>query len=1021
MFPVPLTPGLPGLPIYRAPVVEKQVIVGEAPMTEKERDTALKRTQKKEADLPTLSIISSQISLYSWEEMFNLAGQLIVDRQIKDNPTGYGTVNSPYSGEVSLINPCRYCQKIDCQNHQLLLSFNGNPIVHPGFTVPLLRFLRCICQDCGSALISKEEASRKGFMIMTEEKRLAAISEYCATGKVICLRRRTNNTTECRPNPTYETGSIKDNGEVSTSNGPKPVGDIITLFDAVPTADAEMLGFPNNSHRNMIVKGLLVIPVIARPEVIENGISHLDQLTVMYGTILAKVQAVNRGAPLRELFNAVKYLIYKNDGKTNNGMRDFLSITERIQGKTALLRGLLMGKRVNQCGRTVSGPDASLKFGQVRIPKAWAPILIKSVRVTEYNIHYLQALLAAGKITHITPRGTYLRKAFDSAIKCQLQIGDVVDRHLQNGDRIVINRQPTLHRQSMMAYEVVLGNELTIGLHLSYTTPMNNDFDGDENNAWNPQDFEVEAESEILLNVINNMMSQEQNRPIMGLVMNSITGIYLLSDPSVRVAPVLFEELLGYLVEGVSPTFQDRLRQYGVHPLSGQALISAMLPDDFYYTQKGLVIINGILISGLMKKGSVGPTDRSIIHDLYKNYGARRTANFFTDAPWVINKWLLEVGFSVGILDLLNLDINEVGEEYDRTRPLINKELERIYLQIDQLGVKADDPTEEALRQRRISGLLNAAQGVGLRLAKEILKKNNSVGIMTEEGAGTKGANANIGQMLGLAGQQNYRGERLKAQLSKGRRLLPTFDLDDESPSAHAFVEHSYYEGLTPEELFFIQSGSREGLLDTALKTAETGSLQHRLIKALENMVTGYDGSVRNTSGTMFSPSYNGGFDIGECFTVTSSNGVRTASFIDIRSTIEKRNIERGWMPKSVKDAADVKRGLLTIEECASLGNAMITARPAHGKRLELKLAEYSSIPRTKLTKFEKARVIGTRAMQLSMNAEPIINIGEEIDPVKIALQEYDTGDLNIHVLRKFPNGDIQEVWPTLDNINIIY
>ena len=222
-----------------------------------------------------------------------------------------------------------------------------------------------------------------------------------------------------------------------------------------------------------------------------------------------------------------------------------------------------------------------------------------------------------------------------------------MERHLQNGDRIVANRQPTLHRQSMMSYEVVLGPELTIGIHISNTTPMNCDFDGDEGNVWNPQDFEVEAEADILMNVKNNIMSSEANRPIMGLVMNSISGAYLMTRSDTMIDDVLFSELIGMIVRCTwLPTLYSRLMKYGVHPRSGRALFSALLPENFYYNQKGILVMEGILIQGQLKKSHVGTSNRSIIQELWKNYGAQTTSDFFTNATWIINKWLIERGFS---------------------------------------------------------------------------------------------------------------------------------------------------------------------------------------------------------------------------------------------------------------------------------------------------------------------------------------------------------------------------------------
>lgn len=1002
-------------------------------MTKKEVDEILSETSKKEAKLPLLTITKSSISLYSWEQMVKIAGPIRVTNL---NINGNGSVNDPRMGVVSLKVPCQYCSQIDCPGHYGLIEF-PRPIYNPAFIREIVSVLTCVCNDCGGLLITEDLMRQQGLLLLNYDKRLAAMEAYCKDHE--CLRQKEQigegSIVPCNKNPTFVTTDIKERGEITYKigqKGKKPQkGDavlmmqldkVLMILDRISEGDARLLGFPVGSHpRNMILHGILVPPVIARPPIYEGGSVHFDQLTHMYMTIMRKVMTIqNKPETINELYTAVKQLIFKTEGK-KMGMKEFLSVVERIQGKNALLRALLMGKRNNYCGRTVAGPDPSLKYGQLRVPESWAPVLTKKVKVTDYNIHNLTALLEAGKIQHITPKKTGLRKFYNPAFRYKLQIGDIVERWLQNGDRVIDNRQPTLHRQSMMAYEVVLGPQLTIGLHLSYTTPMNCDFDGDENNVWSPQDFEVEAEAEILMHVHQNIMSSEQNRPIMGLVMNSISGAYLLTEASTRIDDDLFSELLTLVTnKEVITTLYHRLIKYGINPRSGQAIFSAMLPSDFYYNQKGVLIMEGILVSGRLKKSHVGPSHRSIIQELYKNYGSQRCADFFSDAPWIINKWLIERGFSVGILDIINLKTNENGEEYDHNKRILDQELAKIYVQLEALGGKLDDPIEEMFRQRQINNLVNISQGIGLRLAKEVLSKNNSIGVMTDQGAGTKGGIANIGQIMGSVGQQFYRGERLKPTLNNGRRLLPTYDEDDNNPEANAFIPQSFYTGLTPEGLFFLQAGGREGLLDTALKTAETGSMQHRMIKAFENIIIGYDGSIRNTIGTLFSPMFNSGYDIGEMVAVDFPGKPDLSSFIDLKSTVAKLNIKRGWVPSSVNSEIFSLRSKLELTDENILPTNDIPKSPIitnTSTLIDTAQIVTPTVTTFKLNKFEKARIVGTRSMQLSNNAPPLLDIGNELDPVKIALMEYNAGLLQLYIIRKYADGSFVKVYPTLDNI----
>lgn len=981
----------------------------------------------KKSTLPSLFITKSKISLYSWTDMQKISVVNVTNSKLD----GQDSVNDTRMGVVSLTDPCDYCSEVDCPGHYGLINFRGHKIYNPAYIQEIVYVITSVCNTCSKLLVTEDVLKKEGILNLSYDKRLSKIAETCVNKQ--CLREefleeeiaQTGPIIPCQKNGRYSCN--KEEGEiyVSPSNkksDEKTLLDINTVYkilDKISEDDARILGFSKDSHpRNMILEGILVAPNVARPPVYDAGMISYDKLTLKYQSIVTIVNNIvtNNSTP-KELYKAVRQLLFKTESP-KIGPKDFLSVTERIQGKTALLRGLLMGKRNNHCGRTVAGPDSSLRYGQIRIPSVWAPILTKKERVTSFNIHKLSQLLEQGRITHIIPKGKKLRKYYNPSSKYKLQIGDTVERWLQTGDRIIINRQPTLHRQSMMAYEVVLGHQYTIGLHLSYTTPMNCDFDGDENNAWNPQDLEVEAEAEILMNVKNNIMSTENNKPIMALVMNSVSGAFLLSNPKVRVSDLLFSRLMS-LISKEDSSLNYRLLKYGIHPRSGQAVFSALLPPDFYYNHKKVLILEGVLISGRITKSHVGTSSRSIVQELHKKYGPERTAKFLTEASWVINKWLIETGFSVGLRDMINLAIDpSTNKEYDKSQKILNEELAKIYLKLEALGGKLDDPVEEAFRQRQINNLVNIAQGIGMRIAKEVLTENNAIGVMTDQGAGTKGGLANVGQMFGAVGQQYYKGERLKATLTNGRRLLPTQDLDDNNPEVHGFISKSFMEGLTPEQLFFLQSGARESLLDTALKTSETGAMQRRMIKAFENIIIAYDGSIRNTLGTMFSPIYNGGYDVAQMLEIRTDDKPDFSSFIDLKAIVEELNFKRGWVPRNINEQITKQREQV---KTAFSNIKLDITRPQH--RI-LPQKEYSTKPVTyepykyKITKFEKARIIGTRAMQLSKNSTPKINIQEETDPIKIALKEYDQGLLSdFQVIRKYPDGSYEIIRPTVDNI----
>lgn len=1000
-------------------------------MSNAARRDGVTSTTDKINQLPILTIKKSVISLLSQTEMINLQSVKVDKHNTLD---GNGSVNDPRMGDVSLNRPCQLCKQIDCPGHFGYIEFKSL-IYNPVFIKEVAHVLSCVCNDCAGLLITEDTIREKGYMNLSYEKRLAEMKNYCVD--IACTRTHKEDVTACKKNPVFITTNIQEKGEISYKTGDGKhdslqvytIERVYEILNRISIEDARLMGFPKGVHpRNMIMAGILVPPIIARPPVIEKGQIHYDQLVYAFKNIVAKADEIKKsgsihGAKVKsaELYPLVKQLIFKTEGK-KVGQKDLQSIIERIQGKKAIMRELLMGKRVNYCARTVAGPDNTLKFGQIRIPRVWRNVLTKKIRVTNFNYEELKKLLEEGKITHIISARTSLRRIVDLKRKNTFEIGDVVERWLQDGDRMVINRQPTLHAKSMMAYRVVLGKQLTIGLHLSYTTPMNCDFDGDENNAWAPQDFEVDAEIDNILNVKLNIISAEQNKPTMGLVMNSISGAYILTDENIRITDTQFQQIIDIMSDRSQiKTLYKRLERYGVHPRSGHALFSTLLPEDFYYDQKGVLIIDGVMISGRLTKSHLGTSHRSIIQDLHKKYGAERTAEFMTDAPVLINKWLIERGFSVGISDCINLEIDPVtGQEYDKNERILAQELAKIYVQIDALGGKVEDQMEESYRLQQINNLVNIARGIGLRLAKEVLVGDNAIAIMTDQGSGAKGGIANIGQMFGSVGQQYYRGQRLKPTISNGRRLLPVFDMDDNDPVANAFIAKSLYTGLSPEDLFNLQAGGREGILDTALKVSDTGHMQRRMGKAFENIVIGYDGSIRNTIGTLFSPLYNSGYDVAEMIAVEHKSKKDFTSFIDIQALAGELNSKRGWVPEKTFGIIQTNVAKNTDHKETILPKNDYKVFIPIVENLDFDVKNVPEIPNIRLTKFEKARLIGARATQLSHNASPLVDLNGMIDPVDIATKEYNTGTLGIngyYIIRKYPDGTHFKVAPTLENI----
>jgi len=279
------------------------------------------------------------------------------------------------------------------------------------------------------------------------------------------------------------------------------------ILKSITDEDAELLGFNPKfgSHpKNIILRALPVIPPITRYPVPIDGILQQHKITEQYNKIIRfnnMLKKIGRDSADREkvehdLFNAIQHL-FENTDKASNfpGSKVFHSLKDLIQGKEAVIRGLLMGKRGNYNARTVLSPDTSLRFGQTRRERVFShniqalTELLEEREIQVPNVSEGWANMAGAsrksttrkerKITHIiygpNRKLKGKRKELLPGKTYTLMMGDVVERHLRNGDMIVAGRQPTLHKMSLMAFEVVLGDELTIGLHLSVTTPLNAD------------------------------------------------------------------------------------------------------------------------------------------------------------------------------------------------------------------------------------------------------------------------------------------------------------------------------------------------------------------------------------------------------------------------------------------------------------------------------------------------------------------------------------------------------------------
>lgn len=817
-----------------------------------------------------------------------------------------GSINDPKMGVTSRDILCSTCSKgyTTCDGHFGYIKLNTY-IYHRFFIRQIISVLRSVCNSCGGLLI--DEDSYHLYMKYTGNTRLKLI-EASSLG-LECT------TSGCKKNPIYDVKESKEKItifiRIQEKLIEKDIKEVYRILSVISNKDAQILGFTNGAHpKNFILTALPVIPPCARPpNIVDNTECH-DHITIMYHNIVkynriigqsAKISANERNEAIKALTDNIHHLFDNTDKRfktaSKSSSQPYNTITSRIKGKDAVIRQAIQGKRVNFSARSVAGPDPTLKMDEVGIPKIMAPYLTKKEIVNSYNIEFLKQLFKENKITFVKPvtgefKGMLVKVNEFNKDKIELHIGDEVERHLMNGDYVIANRQPTIHLSSFMAFRVVLMDGYTVRLHLSTTTPFNADFDGDEINIHSPQTYEAEAELREILNIKNCIINPENNRPIVSLVYDSLIAATMLTSPNTIVNPAVYNSCLLEITHRTQLESLDRrLKEKGIDKYTGKGLFSALFPEDFYYNyNNSVIIIDGILVSGIINKNNIGNSENSIIAQLWHDYGRERTADFITDASYLLVAWLSTVAISPSISDCFPSD-----KSY---RELIAEEISKAKVLVQAYGTNLTSPYEEQRKEQLIISQIDIARSVGANLVDKKLGPDNPFKIMVASGA--KGSAFNIGQISGIVGQQFLKNQRMP-YMQTGQRCLPYFKENETDPIARGFCENSFVTGLSPAELFFSQAAGRESLTSIAAKTPEIGSLSHKTKRALENLIVYTDSSVRDLAGNIIQFTYgDDGFASEYLIRVNTVIG-KIVSFINLEHEAQKLNIKYGYKPEYIK------------------------------------------------------------------------------------------------------------------------
>ncbi|KAI0791691.1 beta and beta-prime subunits of DNA dependent RNA-polymerase [Abortiporus biennis] len=863
---------------------------------------------------PIRKVKEVQFGILSPEEIKAYSVAKIEHPEVMDETTHkpkIGGLMDPRLGTIDRNFKCQTCGEgmAECPGHFGHIEL-ARPVFHPGFIVKVKKILECICVNCGrlKADISDNNFADKIRHLRDPKARMQVVWGFCKS-KMICEPDEPKEDNEnMEPDDTkkghggcgaaqpqirkeglklfVQYKRSKDEDEEVKSLQPDkrlfPPHEVYTALKKISDSDLHLLGLSDEYARPewMILTVLPVPPPPVRPSIAVDGgaMRSEDDLTYKLGDIIKASANVRRceqeGAPAHVITEFEQLLQFHVATYMDNDIagipqalqksgRPVKAIRARLKGKEGRLRGNLMGKRVDFSARTVITGDPNLDLDEVGVPKSIAMNLTFPERVTPYNISYLQELVRNGPTTYpgaryvVKDTGERIDLRYNKRADAFLQYGWIVERHMKDGDYVLFNRQPSLHKMSMMSHRVRLMPYSTFRLNLSVTPPYNADFDGDEMNMHVPQSEETRAELAQIAWVAKQIISPQANKPVMGIVQDTLCGIRKFTLRDTFLDWNQMQNILLWVPEwdGAIPTPAILKPK----PLwTGKQVLSLVIPRGINIHRSpdpkssnpvfddGILIENGDVIFGIVEKKTVGASQGGLVHVVFREKGPEITRQLFTGLQKVVNYWLFHNGFSIGIGDTIadRKTMAHITEAIAARKATVVQIVDDAAH--DRLKAQPGMTIRESF-ESKVERELNLARDQNGQYAQKSLKEDNNVKQMVV--AGSKGSFINISQMSVCVGQQIVEGKRIPFGFR--HRTLPHFTKDDFSPEARGFVENSYLRGLTPQEFFFHAMAGREGLIDTAVKTAETGYIQRRLVKALEDVMVCYDGTVRNSLGDL--------------------------------------------------------------------------------------------------------------------------------------------------------------------------
>jgi DNA-directed RNA polymerase subunit A' len=792
---------------------------------------------------------------------------------------GYPIEGGLMNLRMGVIEPglrCRTCggRVKECLGHFGYIEL-ARPVLHIKYLEFLYSALRSTCTHCGRIALDEKTLEKLKLKIKLTEKHQGGLKAWDVSKEIISKAKNTLVCPYCgekrikiklkKPYFFYE-----DKTRIT------PI-DIRERVEKISDEDCQLLGLNAIGGRPewMVLINLPVPPVTVRPSItLESGQKSEDDLTHKLADIVRSNQRLaenlNAGAPeiiIEDLWDLLQYHIttfFSNENsqippaRHKNG-RALKTLSERIKSKEGRFRKNLAGKRVNFSARSVISPEPNIRVNEVGVPQVMANELTIPERVTSWNIEWLKKLIASYPkypcaLYIFSPDGKKKKVTEESKelVLAELAHGYVVERTLMDGDTVLFNRQPSLHRMSIMAHKVKVLPDNTFRINPLVTDPYNADFDGDDMNLHVPQTEEARAEANELMEVNTQIISPRYGLPIIGCKQDHLSGLYILTREGET-----FDREEAFQLLTRAGVYDAELKFDKSGRISGKEIFSNILPKDFNYIGKSGVkeddskdlivkIVNGKLVSGVIDDKSVGSKKGLMIAEIVKNY-EREDVNLYLQKMSLLGIAVLDIrGFTVlsSDSDLPDKTIVDIRKEIKESIDKVNADISS-FKKKDMI-VLPGRTLRETLEQKIINSLNNARNKVGLLVLKNASKDNCSI-IMSSSGA--KGNVLNLAQMAGCVGQQVLRGFRFKKGYSG--RVLPHFRKNDLGAMSRGFIRHGYKAGLNPTEFFFHGITSRDSQMDTSLRTPTSGYFQRRLINALQDVKVCNDLSVRTSNGNI--------------------------------------------------------------------------------------------------------------------------------------------------------------------------